>query len=282
MISLNDFSGLTVISYDRGQMGEFYSHLLHLKKFNKSESTSYNNMWKTYKTEKTFDGLIYTPMQNSYSTIFNENLYGKSIHHMIIDNEYNEAREALLSLINLSYFIERNEFDDAVSNNKFNELKKLMHTDECYDDVISKYHNYNMIDITEIFTNCTHINFYCKPNKRWIFILLYFYKKLINKIYEGSEWLINSEKKLINFFNFVICSSNSIPLNNAINIDAFDLLNVKNKINDIFYKNEETKLLVNNNIKANIDIITSLGYDINDDEVDIEKTILNLYRRFLK
>jgi len=282
MISLNDFSGLTVISYDRGQMGEFYSHLLNLKKFNKSEATSHNNMWKALKTEKSYDVLTYTPMINAAATISSKKIYGKTIHQMIIDHEYDEAKKALLSFINLSDFIDNDAFYDVVSKNKFNELKILMHTDEYYNDVITRYHNYNMIDLTKIFTNCNHINFYCSSNKRWIFMLLYFYKKIINKVYEKPEWAINNETNLIDFFNFVVSSSNSIPLDNAININAFDLFNIENKINDIFYKNEETQFLVNKNIKANIDIITNLGYDINDDEVNIEETVVNLYRRFFK
>jgi hypothetical protein len=273
MISLDDFSGLTVISYDRGQMGEFYSHLLHLKQFNESEVKAHNNMWQSYKTDKTFDGLIYTPMLNASATIFSEKIYGKTIHHMMINNQYDEAKKALLNLINLNYFIDRNAFDEAISKKKFNELKTLMHTDDYYDDVITRYHNYNMIDLTKIFINCNHINFYCPSNKRWIFILLYFYKKIINKVYAGPEWLINNETDLINFFHFVVSSSNSIPLDNATNINAFDLLNVKN---------EETEFLVYKNIKTNIDIITDLGYDISDDDINIEKTIVNLYRRFFK
>jgi hypothetical protein len=278
MISLNDFSGLTVISYDRGQMGEFYSHLLHLEKFNKSEATSHNNMWKATKTEKSYDALTYTPMINTAATIFSKKIYGKTIHQMIIDHEYDEAKKTLLSFINLSDFIDNDAFYDAISKNKFNELKILMHTDDYYDDVITRYHNYNMIDLTKIFTNCNHINFYCSSNKRWIFILLYFYKKIVNKVYAGHEWLINNETDLINFFHFVVSSSNSIPLDNAININAFDLFNIKNKI----HKNEETKFLVYKNIKANIDIITNLGYDINNNEVNIEETVVNLYRRFFK
>lgn len=282
MISLNDFSGLTVISYDRGQMGEFYSHLLHLKQFNKSKVESLHDMWKSYETDKTFDGLIYTPKLNASATIFSEKIYGKTIHHMMTDNKFDEAKIALLNLINLSCFIDRKEFDKAISKNKFKELKTLIHTDEYYDYIITRYHNYNMIDLTKIFTNCNHINFYCRPNKRWVFILLYFYKKLINRVYAGPEWLINNETDLIDFFHFVVSSSNSIPLDNAININAFDLLNIENKIHDIFYKNEETKLLIDNSIKANIDIITNLGYDISDDEVNIEETVVNLYRRFFK
>ena len=115
MISLNDFSGLTIISYDRGQMGEFYSHLLHLEQFNESKVTSYNNMWQSYKTDKTFDGLIYTPMLNATSTIFSEKVYDNTIHHMMIDNEYDKAKKALLNLINLSDFIDNDTFYDYVN-----------------------------------------------------------------------------------------------------------------------------------------------------------------------
>jgi hypothetical protein len=269
MISLNDFSGLTVISYDRGQMGEFYYHLLHIEQFNESKIKAHNNMWQAYKTDKTFNGLIYTPMLNASATIFSEKIYGKTIHHMMIDGEYDKAKKALLNLINLSDFIDNSSFDDAVLKNKFNELKTLMHTDEYYGKVITRYHNYNIIDFTKIFTNCNHINFYCQPNKRWIFILLYFYKKIINKVYAGPEWLINNETDLINFFHFVVSSSNSIPLDNATNINAFDLLNIKNEATE-------------QNMKANIDIIKNLSYDINDDEVNIEETVVNLYRRFFK
>lgn len=281
-ITTDNFSGLTVLSYDRGQMGEFYTHLLHLKHFNESKTTSKNNMWESSKIDRSFNGLTYTPMLNSSITIFHEKIYGKTIHHMIIDNEYDKAKKALLELINLSDFIDNDLFYDAVSKNKFNELKTLIHTDEYCGEVITRHHNYNTIDLTKIFTNCNHINFYCDQNKRWVFMLLYFYKKIINKVYARPEWLINNEKNLIDFFHYVVSTSNSIPLENATNINAFDLLNIENKIHDIFYKNEETKFLVNKNIKANIDIITNLGYDLSNDEVNIEETVVNLYRRFFK
>ena len=279
-ITIDNFSGLTVLSYDRGMMGEFYSHLLHIKKFDQDNIESKNNMWSAWKTDKTFDGLIYTPWINTGTTNFCIEIYGKTIHQMMLDSEYDSARKALLELINLSSVIDTQIFYNYASQKKYMQLANMLTLDDYNGEIITRYHNYNSIDITKVFPNCKHINFYTNPDKKWIFILLYFYKKIINKVFEGPEWLINTENDLISFFDFVDMSSKGKEIENSKNINAFDLLDVDYIIPDIFYKDERTKVLVEKNIKNNIHIINKLVYDINDkvSKLELLKLILKLYK----
>ena len=199
---------------------------------------------------------------------------------MMLASEYDSARKALLELINLSSVIDTQIFYNYASQRKYMQLANMMTLDDYNGEIITRYHNYNSIDITKVFPNCKHINFYTNPNKKWIFILLYFYKKIINKVFEGPEWLINTENDLISFFDFVDTSSKGKEIENSKNINAFDLLDVNYIIPDIFYKDEKTKVLVEKNIKNNIHIINKLGYDINDkvSKLELLKLILKLYK----
>ena len=276
MISKDDFTNLTILTYDRGMMGEFFALLLYLREY---KSFTYDDLFnklknkdsysfKSWELDKTFNCLVDNSMLfiNSSTIRFMQTVFKKNVYDMILDKEYNLAKSSFLKMINL-HIILQGDYDSVSNKNIENKILNILTDDavEIYPNIITRSHNYNQIDFTECFKGCEHINFYADEYERNIFIVLYFYKKIPFMFgnYDNKTRYWDIDKRDLNTpFEFVY-SRGSSKIENACNINVFDILSGK-LYPERFIVDDDTILKINDNNRKNIEILNSMGIDIND------------------
>jgi hypothetical protein len=195
-----------------------------------------------------------------------QTVFKKNVYDMILDKEYNLAKSSFLKMINL-HVILQGDYDSFSNKNIENKILNILTDDavEIYPNIITRSHNYNQIDFTECFKGCEHINFYADEYERNIFIALYFYKKIPfmfgNYDNKTKYWDID-KRDLDTPFEFVY-SRGSSKIENACNINVFDILSGK-LYPERFIVDDDTVLKINDNNRKNIEILNSMGIDIND------------------
>lgn len=274
----SDFCNLTVLSYTRGQFGEFFYLILKNKivPTNLERYKTSSNMFEAYKIDMLFNLLSTSKYQQHWSIEFVKHLTGHSVDQLIINKQYDLLRYVVQGSIDIASSFEHDNFIiDKIGLNKdnFSKLQSIISGDS-KSLVITRSHCYYGEQLTNILPNCNHIHFYCSQDKRWIFDLLYFYKKYRNKSYLKNSWNIKTTDQFEQFYNYVINAHNG-PIEGATNIDIYDLL-ANNNIPSILAVDSDTKSRIINNNNENKEIINQLGYDINQ-SIDIN----NLYPKFL-
>ena len=276
MISKDDFTNLTILTYDRGMMGEFFALLLYLREY---KSFTYDDLFnklknkdsysfKSWELDKTFNCVVDNSMLfiNSSTIRFMQTVFKKNVYDMILDKEYNLAKSSFLKMINLHVLLQ-GDYDSFSNKNIENKILNILTDDavEIYPGIITRSHNYNQIDFTECFKGCEHINFYADEYERNIFIALYFYKKIPFMFgnYDNKTRYWDIDKRDLNTpFEFVY-SRGSSKIENACNINVFDILSGK-LYPERFIVDDDTILKINDNNRKNIEILNSMEIDIND------------------
>jgi hypothetical protein len=276
MISKDDFTNLTILTYDRGMMGEFFALLLYLREY---KSFTYDDLFnklknkdsysfKSWELDKTFNCIVDNDMLFINSPImgFMKDIFKENVYNIILNKKYGDAKSAFLKMINLHVTLQG---DHTILTNK-NMRDKIINllTDDAVDThstIITRSHNYNQIDFTECFKGCEHINFYADEYERNIFIALYFYKKIPFMFgnYDNKTRYWDIDKRDLNTpFEFVY-SRGSSKIENACNINVFDILSGK-LYPERFIVDDDAILKINDNNRKNIEILNSMGIDIND------------------
>jgi hypothetical protein len=279
VITTDNFSGLTILSYNRGMMGEFFGILLQYKLFNTNIDINSINKFKNKDSEsfgawaidKTFNCIVDTDYHfiNNFTQNFQKDVFGKGVYGMIQDKEYELARSSLIKMVNLNDFFngDYEMFCKRIATKNYKTILNLLTDDYAsYDVLVTRSHNYTNIDFTECFTGCTHINFYTEEKYKGIFFALYFFKKIKSMFSymffktPYAFWNIESIENFIEAYEW-IWKNPTGPIKNAININVYDIL--VGKLYPEEFMIDDTKDIIIKNNKVNINLLNSVGIDLN-------------------
>ena len=276
MITTDNFSGLTILSYDRGQMGEFFTILLQHKLYNDNIDTDFINKFKSkyahsfnaWAIDKTFNCIIDTDFHfiKNVTKDFQRDVFGKEVYNMIQDKEYELARSSLIKMLNLNDFFngDYRMFCEMTFTKDYKNILNLLTDDySSYNAVVTRSHNRINLDFTECFTGCTHINFYTEEKYKGIFRALYYFKKIERMFSKDihAYWNINSIENFIEKYEW-IWEAPTGPIKNAININVYDIL-VGKLYPEEFMIDDNTKDIIIKNNKVNINLLNNVGIDLN-------------------
>jgi hypothetical protein len=257
MLTEKDFSNLTLLSYPRGQMGEYF--FLNINKINPSFYLLGSNQYTTTKVDRSLECVTHNHFrENTNAIMLSRKFFGKSVFELIESNDP-VAPKALLFFIRILHYL----------NYRIEEYYKLIKTQQ-WDVLYSLGTNLNPIDAsftfkavnrgnldyTKIFPKLNQIQFYCPQDKMWIPVFLYFIKTISNKEYLLPIWLSNN-LNINEYFSYVWDNNKNTPLDNTVNVNTFDILTNK-FIPDIFNNHED----INNYCKNNIDLINNYNLSV--------------------
>jgi hypothetical protein len=277
VITKNDFSGLTILSYNRGMMGEFFSILLQHKLSNididnnsvNKFKNSYSHSFTAWSIDKTFNCIVDADFRfmNDFTQNFQRDVLGKGVYAMIQDGEYDLARASLIKMINLNDFFngDYGMFCKRILDKDYKTILNLSTDDYTgYTNMMTRSHNDKNIDFTKCFIGCNHINFYCEEKYKGIFCSLYFLKKM-HVIFLKSPyifWNINSIKNFMEIYDWIWDRPLGL-IKNADNINVYDILTGK-LYPEQFIFNDETKKIIEENNKVNINLLNSFGINLDE------------------
>ena len=203
------YENMTIVQYDRGNMGEFVCLAMHKKIFGEdvfSERRRNNLGWYFMNIDGALDCLLYDYHRpNVESLRFQKVMFGSCAYECIQDGNFDEARRITHAMINYRKQLP-NTSPESV------DVLSLDPPDYGYDEsykVLTRIHNFDNLDLTPVYPGAKIVNVYCRPEKRWIFKFLYLYKKhqdapetLAQRFIGGIDefwdfnWNINLEPKV--------------------------------------------------------------------------------------
>ena len=257
-------------------MGEFFSILLQHKLFNNNINhdtinkfkNAFSYSFKAWSIDKTFNCIVDTEFRfmNDFTQNFQRDVFGKGVYAMIQDGEYELARSSIVKMINLNDFFggDYGMFCKRILTKDYKKVLTILNDDDTgYMELMTRSHNDRNVDFTECFTGCRHINFYTEEKFLGIFYSLYFFKK-VKRSFEKSPyayWNTNTIEDFIEIYDW-IWERPTKPIKNAININVYDILMGKIYPEE-FILNDNTKNIIIENNKTNIDLLNSVGIDLN-------------------
>ena len=287
MITKNDFSGLTILSYPRGQMGEFFAIMLYAKNYleiDNDMSLLYagNNQFSAYKIDRAFNSLVYTRDLESANCILERHFYNETLYNLIKNKEYDLAKTCFLQFINLAETLnfDYNVFSNLVARKEFDKISVFFKDSPYNGKIITRSHNYDQLDFTECFNNCNHINFYALQEKQWVFTCLYFIKKIKNREFEKSIWLFKRFEDIWDYVNNYNKNKESQIIKNAYNINVYDILTGKN-IPEIFVKDDSSIQKIKKYCESNINLLEDFRLDHTIDNYDSQE-LYEIFNEYYK
>jgi len=270
------YEGLTIVQYDRGNMGEFVCLSLYKKIFGTNvyfEKRKNDLGWSFQNIDGSLDSLLYDYHRDSIDSVtLQEYVFNSSVYENLLAKNYSEARKILNAMIN--YRIDNPDchpekidmFNISDPNYSYNPFKR----------VLTRIHNFDNLDLNIAFPGAEIINVYCRPEKRWIFKFLYMYKK--HK--DSPEDSIGRFSKGFDKFWEFNWNTNLLPKEGAINIDCYNIFLGKtdyfgSEFDNVFY----------NNYCENRMMLESYGLDYTRDNVSREELcgiIKGVYADYLK
>jgi len=190
---------MTIVQYDRGNMGEFVCLAMHKKIFGEDMFTEKRQSdlgWYFMNIDGSLDCLLYDYHRPFVESVkLQKIVLGSCAYESILDGDFEEARRNMHAMINYRK-INPNTPPEKI------DIVELPAPDYSYDPtqkVLTRIHNFDNIDIASVFPGAEIINIYCPPEKRWIFKFLYLYKK-----HQDSTRTINERFNLgiEEFWNF--------------------------------------------------------------------------------
>lgn len=213
------YENMTIVQYDRGNMGEFMCLLLYKKIFGeaKYEEKRPNNLgWYFMNVDSTVDCLLYDYHRSTVESVNNQRaVFGTCAYEEILAGNYEEARRIMHAMIN--YRKQHPNTSPEALN-----VMELPDPDYSYDPdhkVLTRIHAFDPMDLTKVFPGATIYNLYSPPEKRWIFKFLYLYKKHRDSVENTLQRLTNGLDEFWNF-NWV---RNCEPKDGLINIDCYEI-----------------------------------------------------------
>lgn len=257
MITENDFSNLTLLSYPRGQMGEYF--FLNLNGIESSKFLSGANQYITNYVDKSLECVTHNHMRENTNAIkLARKFFGKSVFELI-ESKSSKAPLALLFFIRLFKHVNYNieEYYRLVAEERWDDIYLLGTNPTPIDDTFTfKAVTRGNINFTKVFHKLNQIQFYCPPDKIWIFVTLYFSKTIYNKEFINSTWMQNN-LNFKEYFKYVWENNKNTPLDGTININTYDI--ITNTFIDPIFKNHKD---INEYCKKNLSIIENLNLDI--------------------
>jgi hypothetical protein len=269
------YEGLTIVQYDRGNLGEFICLSLYKKMFNVDvyfEKRKNNLGWYFMNIDGSMDALMYDYHRPRIESVtFQKLVFNSCIYEELLAGNIASARNIMNGMINY-----RLENPDIAPENL--ELRLLSNPDTSYDPTkktLTRIHNFDNIDLAAAFPGAEIVNVYCRPEKRWLFKFFFMLKKSEDGFENNSQRLKNGIEEFWNF-NW---NKNLEYKEGAVNIDAYDIFlgNVVEPFNkdfeSIFKENFET----NNALIKIYNLDHTRDYVSSDELLNIVKSLYSSY-----
>lgn len=213
------YEGLTIVQYDRGNLGEFICLSAYKKIFGVDvyfERRKNNLGWYFMNIDGSLDSMLYDYHRTKVESVtIQKYVFGSCVYENLLSGNYDEARKILHAMINY-----RKSNPDCAPESLI--PFDLPDPDYSYDSskkVLTRIHNFDNIDLSLAFPGSEIINVYCRPEKRWIFKFLYMYKKHQDSLLNNTQ---RFSKGFDEFWNYN-WSKNLTVKEGAVNIDCYDV-----------------------------------------------------------
>lgn len=270
------YEGLTIVQYDRGNLGEFISLSAYKKIFGVdvySERRKNNLGWYFMNIDGSLDSMLYD-YHRSYieSVSMQRYLFGSCVYENLLKENYDEARKIFHAMVNYR------------KNNPDCSPEKLIpftlpDPDYSYDSstkVLTRIHNFDDIYLRKAFPGAEIINIYCRPEKRWIFKFLYMHKKHQDSVINNTQ---RFSQGFNNFWNFNWNKNLDIKYG-CHNIDCYDVF----LGNTVDYFGPEFNADFADNFNSNKNMLELYGLDYTRDYVSSDELLAivrNIYKDYL-
>jgi hypothetical protein len=259
------YENLTIVQYDRGNMGEFVCLSMHKKIFGEdmfTEKRKNDLGWYFMNIDGTLDCLLYDYHRPRVESVYLQNVvFGKCAYEMILDGEIEEARNTMHAMINYR------KLNPNTSPEKI-DIENLPAPDYSYDPsqpVLTRIHNFDDLDLAPVFPGANIINIYCPPEKRWIFKFLYLYKKHLDSIETLDQRFKNGVEE---FWNFNWTKSLS-PKDGLTNVNCYEIF----LGNTNSYFGSEYASIFGENFENNKSMLDTYNLDYTRDNVSSEELL---------
>jgi len=259
------YENMTIVQYDRGNMGEFMCLLLYKKIFGEakfSEKRPNNLGWNFMKIDSTIDGMLYDYHRpNIESVNIQRSIFGTCIYEEILAGNYQDARNITHAMINYRK-LNPNIVPEHIS------IIDLPNPDFSYDNnhkVLTRIHAFDKFDLTKVFPGAQIYNLYSPPEKRWIFKFLYLYKKHRDSVENTLQRLNNGLEEFLDF-NW---NRNLELKEGLINVNSYDLMLGKTNENI----SDEFNAILLENLEENKSMLEKFGLDYTRDNVSKEELL---------
>lgn len=259
------YENMTIVQYDRGNMGEFMCLLLYKKIFGeaKYEEKRPNNLgWYFMNVDGTIDCMLYDYQRpNIESVAMQRAIFGTCVYEEILAGNFVEARKITHAMINYR------KLNPNGSPENINAID-LPDPDYSYDPehkVLTRIHSFDDIDLTKVFPGAHIYNLYAPPEKRWIFKFLYLYKKHRDSVENTLQRLSCGIEEFLEF-NWV---RNREPRDGLINVNCYDIF--LGNTNDII--GSEYSEVLAENFANNKSMLDKFGLDYRRNDVSKEELL---------
>lgn len=252
---LSIYKPLKIVQYDRGNMGEFISLMLHsmfyepvLHHRNKNLN-SYNYM----QYDGSLDSLLYDMHRIPEPVKIQNEMFGTCVYECMLEGQVDRSRRVFSEMVKLRQLYLGEQVDDVYWRGDY-AYSYLENIEPDY-DCITRVHNFHDISIGDYFPESTVYCVFCPPEKRWIFKFLYFYKKRLDNNQERLR------RGLRDFWDFN-WNSNQRADSRYIMIDCYELLAGGNLFFD-----KSLYPVIKHNSESNLDILRKFNLDYKMDYV---------------
>jgi len=252
---LSTYKDLKIVQYDRGNMGEFISLMLHSMFYEpvldhrRKDLNSYNFM--AY--DGSLDSLLYDMHRSAEPVTMQNEMFGTCVYDCMLRGQVDRARSIFAEMTKLRQLHPKIKVDDVFSRGDYS-YSYLDDMSPNY-DCITRIHNFHRISLEDYFPGSTIYSVFCPPEKRWIFKFLYFYKK---KLDNNQERL---QRGLREFWDFN-WNMNQNYDDRYIMIDCYEIFAGGNLFFD-----KSLCPVIKRNSESNIDILKKFNLDYRMDYV---------------
>jgi hypothetical protein len=268
------YENLTIVQYDRGNMGEFVCLSMHKKIFGEDMFTERrkNDLgWYFMNIDGALDCLLYDYHRpNVESVRMQKIVFRECAYESILDGRMEDARDIMHAMINYRK-LNPNTSPENI------DIINLPSPDYSYDPsqkVLTRIHNFDGLDLLPVFPGANIVNIYSPPEKRWIFKFLYLYKKHLDSGETLDQRFINGVEEFWNF-NW---TKNLIPRDGMTNVNCYKIF----LGNTSDYFGTEYVSIFGENFENNKSMLDRYNLDYTRDNVTSEELlsiIRSLYNR---
>lgn len=259
------YENMTIVQYDRGNLGEFICLSLYKKYFNVDlyDSKRQNGLgWFFMGRDATLDCFLYDYHRpNVESVKLQRAIFGTCVYEELLAKNYEDARRITHAMINYR------KSNPDVPPEQVNMID-LSDPDYSYDSsskILTRIHIFDDVDMSRAFPGAEIINVYCPPEKRWIFKFLFMYKKHLDSVQNNQQRTSNGVDEFWNF-NWV---RNLEYKEGLTNINVYDMF--IGKSNDLFDSTFTEQLL--DNFEANKAMLELFNLDYKRNNVTSDELL---------
>jgi hypothetical protein len=262
---MTSYENMTIVQYDRGNMGEFVCLAMHKNIYGEdmfTEKRKNDLGWYFMNIDGAFDCLLYDYHRPKVESVYLQKVvFGSCAYESILDGNIDEARETMHAMINYRKTFPKTSPDMI-------DILDIPEPDFSYDPnhkVLTRIHNFDGLDLVPVFPGAKIVNVYCRPEKRWIFKFLYLYKKHLDSTDSLKDRFKNGVEDFWNF-NWV---RNLEPKKGLINVDCYNIF--LGKVGGIF--GDEFTNIFSENFNNNKSMLDRYSLDYKRDNVTSDELL---------